>query len=94
MVGEGTANVGLKWNYKEMGVFLPASPNHPAVRLMKELTSFFKNNRKEVIKKFNDLCGNNRDDSDVTGIVISMVADTNFSWVQRGNQPQQLNGLW
>ena len=27
MVGEGTANIGLKWNYKEMGVFLPASPN-------------------------------------------------------------------
>ena len=33
MVGEGTANIGLKWNYKEMGVFLPASPNHPAMRL-------------------------------------------------------------
>ena len=47
MVGEGTANVGLKWNYKEMGVFMPTSPNHPAVLLMEELTSFFKNNRKK-----------------------------------------------
>ena len=42
MVGKGTVNVGLKWNYKEMGVFLPASPNHPAMLLMKELTSFSK----------------------------------------------------
>ena len=42
MVGEGTANIGLKWNYKEMGVFLPANPNHPAVHLMKELTFFQK----------------------------------------------------
>ena len=42
MVGGGTANIGLKWNYKEMGVFLPSSLNHPAVRLMKELTFFQK----------------------------------------------------
>ena len=61
MVGGGTANIGLKWNYKEMGVFLPANPNHPGVHLMKELT-FFKNNRKQVVKKFDDLCENNRDD--------------------------------
>ena len=40
MVGGGTANIGLKWNYKEMGVFFPANPNHPAVHLMKELTCF------------------------------------------------------
>ena len=46
VVGESTANVGLKWNYKEMGVFLPASPYHPAVRLMKELTSFSKTIKK------------------------------------------------
>ena len=68
IMGGGTANIGLKWNYKEMGVFLPANPNHPAVLLMKELTSFFKNNRKKVMKKFDGLCNNNRDDSDVTGI--------------------------
>ena len=68
MVGEGTANIGLKWNYKEMGVFLPDNPNHPAVHLMKELTVFFKNNKKQVVKKFEDLCDNNRDISDVTGI--------------------------
>ena len=67
MVGEGTVNVGLKWNHKEMGVFLPASPNHSAVKLMKELTAFFKNNKKEVILKFDTLC-DNRDNSDLTGI--------------------------
>ena len=42
MVGEGTANIGLKWNYKEMGVFLPANPNYPAMHLMKELSFFQK----------------------------------------------------
>ena len=68
MVGEGTVNVGLKWNYKEMGVFLPASPNHPAMLLMKELMTFFKNSKKEVMLKFDALCYINRDDSDVTGI--------------------------
>ena len=50
MAREGTVNIGLKWNYKEMGVFLPASPNHPAVRLMTELTCFFKHNRKSHIE--------------------------------------------
>ena len=49
MMGGGTANIGLKWNYKEMGVFLPANPNHPAVHLMKELT-FFQKQFKKVIK--------------------------------------------
>ena len=42
MVGVCTANVGLMWNYKEMGVFMPTSPNHPAVLLMKEFTFFSK----------------------------------------------------
>ena len=93
MVGEGKANVGLKWNYKEMGVFLPASTNHPAVRLMKELTSFFKNNRKKVMKKFDDLCNNNRDDSDVTGIRYINGGRYELFFGARENQPQLLNGL-
>ena len=42
IVRDGTVNICVKWNYKEMGAFLPANPNHPAVRLMKELTFFQK----------------------------------------------------
>ena len=51
-----------------MGVFLPASPNYPAVRLMKELACSFKTNKKEVILKFENLCDNKKDNSDLMGV--------------------------
>ena len=61
---------------------------------MKELTSFFKNNKKEVIKNFEDLCDNDRDDSDVTGIRYINGGRYELFLGARENQLQQLNGLW
>ena len=47
-----------------------------------------------MVRKFEDLCENNRDDSDVTGIRYINGGRYELFLGAKGNQLQQLNGLW